>query len=602
MCSAGPQRQAGASDESSLKFILEIIACECRRKTLARPLASMTSSSPSDAIRKPRTRRRATQSRLASPERDGATDREGSPSKDAAAAPSVRNPRRIVPTCTSAFPRAAPASSASCLPSRAFAGERHGGNRDHAAEDDVRRSPSREAQCIQFVPVPASFFAQPPCPPASRSGAPPLSRSENAYLDKLPQRERESLLRELDRHTRGGDETPLRFRVLRSTLANKQSVLERLRCGADGAKGEQWVESALRLPTRAVAAPSPSRLPQFLAAARATMDQEIYGQEHLKERTLLALAAWVCNPDATPLTLGLEGVPGTGKTSYARALGRIMGRPCRTINLGGLNDVSVLLGHSFSYQNATYGRLAAALMECGTTSPVLVFDELDKLATDGPRAQEIASLLMHITDPQASARVEDNYFGTDVPLDLSKATLVFTMNDASRVSPALLDRLSMVRMQTPGIEEKFQIARKHIIPRELRRLHCDSMLEFNEEAVRRLVRERASNEATGVRELSRDVRYIVETLNVTRRGGSAMLRVGGHGELSRKRPRSAHESGCDDGAPVVEKTCAEQNEFRKALATSRCVDVRMVDALLRRASEDETCRFVGRAGAMMMYS
>ena len=376
----------------------------------------------------------------------------------------------------------------------------------------------------------------PPCP--RETG---LSREERAYLADLPRREREELLRDLDAG-RAEPPTPLRFRVARSALPqhSKAELMRRLKSGCEGGKLEHMCELALKLPFgRSSGGGEGERgggrekgkggdLGAFLSNARATMDAEIYGQDELKDHTVRALCSWATRDDCAGLALGLEGPAGVGKTSYARALGRIMGRPLCMISLGGMNDVAVLSGHSYTYESSTHGQLAQCLMDCGTNAPVVVLDEVDKLG-DSVRARDIESLLIHLADPAANSEIRDRYFHpAQIALDFSRACFVFTMNDARRVSPILLDRLTMVRMEAPTPEDKAEIAKRYLIPRELGRLECAG-LEFDEEAVRALVREHSSREA-GVRQLARAVRRLVETLNVVRRGGARALQGVSAGE------------------------------------------------------------------------
>lgn len=372
-------------------------------------------------------------------------------------------------------------------------------------------APPAVFQTIRLVPFekPEEDKTQ---PPSAR-----MSREERTYLAQLSDAERTALVHQLDSHRPAS--VPLRFRVARSGLPNKAELLHKLSNGCDNAKFENYVESALRLPIGVYDAPPDAEdVPAFLCSARETMDAEIYGQPALKDQTVRALCSWVTNAAAGSVVLGLEGPPGVGKTSYAKALGKIMGRPLRCVDLGGLNDVSVLTGHSYSYESSKYGQLAQCLMDCASASPIIVFDEVDKLG-DSARAREIEALLIHLTDPTTNADIHDRYF-QNIPLDFSQACLVFTMNDSRRVSPILLDRLTMVRMETPSRADKAEIARQFLIPRELGRLRSD--LEFDEAAVRQLVAEHSGHEA-GVRNLARAIRSVVETLNVARRGAGGAL-------------------------------------------------------------------------------
>ena len=410
-------------------------------------------------------------------------------------------------------------------------------------------APPTVFQTIRIVPVekPEDDKTQP------LSGR--MSREERAYLERLPDVERAALLQQLDSHR--PTVVPLRFRVARSALPNKAELMQKLSNGCDNAKFENYVESALRLPIGKYDAPqSAEDVPTYLRNARAIMDAEIYGQSALKDQTVRALCSWATNALAGSVVLGLEGPPGVGKTSYAKALGKIMGRPLCCVDLGGLNDVSVLTGHSYSYESSKYGQLAQCLMDCGSSSPIIVFDEVDKLG-DSPRAREIEALLIHLTDPSTSASIHDRYF-QNIPLDFSRACLVFTMNNSRRVSPILLDRLTMVQMETPSRSDKTEIARRFLIPRELKRLHSD--LEFDDEAVRQLVHEHSGHEA-GVRNLARAIRSVVETLNVARRGA---------GETLSTVTLSSDQTGSTVSATLVNKVLPERSDDDTAPTMMYC--------------------------------
>lgn len=346
-----------------------------------------------------------------------------------------------------------------------------------------------------------------------------FSRDERTYLAGLSDADRTELLRHMS--TARPPAVPLRFRVATSRLPNKFELLQKLGSGCDNVKFEQYVESALRLPIGVYSSPPDAEdMATFLKTARAVMDDEIYGQQTLKDQTVRALCSWATNAANGSVVLGLEGPPGVGKTSYARALGKIMDRPLCFIGLGGLNDVSHLTGHSYTYESSKYGQLAQCLMNCRSSSPIIVFDEVDKLG-DSPKAREIEALLIHLTDPSSNTEVHDRYF-QNIPLDFSQACIVFTMNDARRVSPILLDRLTMVNMERPSQTDKVAIARNFLIPREVRRLGSD--LRFEDDAVFQMVQAHSTHEA-GVRNLARVIRNVVETLNVVRRGASTALKM-----------------------------------------------------------------------------
>ena len=370
------------------------------------------------------------------------------------------------------------------------------------------------------APLPSIQFVIPSALTTNTNGCTDVySKEENAYLAKLTEEERVQLLL----HMKDEKETrvPLLFQVAQSNLPNKADILSKLRSRTEGAKFDNYVSNALKIPI-GIYDPLPvsDGVGTFLRHARKIMDAEIYGQDKLKDQTVRALCSWATNPSNSGITLALEGPPGVGKTNYARAIGKIMQRPTFFISLGGMNDVAVIIGHSYSYESAIYGQLAQALIESKSSSPVIVFDEVDKLG-ESYRAQEIVALLIHLTDPNCNTAIRDRYFH-DIPLDFSRVCFIFTMNDKRRVSPILLDRLSIVQMTPPTVSDKVAIASTFLIPRELERIRAD--IEFEHDAVYDLVKAHSSRES-GVRNLARSIREIVETLNVVRRGGEDVLRA-----------------------------------------------------------------------------
>ena len=346
-----------------------------------------------------------------------------------------------------------------------------------------------------------------------------FSRDERSYLEKLAPREREQLMSKVQEPD-VTPETPLRFRLAKSGLPNKSDLMRRL-TEHEGQKFEQYVRTALDVPVRTYSAPPACDMNTFLRTALTNLDAEIYGQSEIKDETIRALCSWKTNSTAAPTIIGLEGPPGVGKTSYAKALGKIMGRPLAFISLGGMNDVSVLMGHSYTYESSSHGMLAQTLINCKSNTPVIVFDEVDKIPPDSSRAQEIISLLIHLTDPASNHDVRDRYLGGKIPLDFSRACFVFTMNDSRRVSSVLVDRMKLMLMQTPDFDDKLNIAQMFLIPREVKRVGSD--VRISEDAVRDLVKQHSPGES-GVRGLSRAIRRLVETLNVLGQGGAQFLR------------------------------------------------------------------------------
>lgn len=346
------------------------------------------------------------------------------------------------------------------------------------------------------------------------------SAEERLYLDNMSEEERTRTMKEIEGVV-NRQNTPLRITVAKSSLKNKTEIMRKLRESGENSKFEQYVRTALSVPVDKYDAPPDVSMTEFIQSALNKLDREIYGQIKLKQETIRALCSWKTNINSSAMVIGLEGPPGVGKTSFAQALGDVMGRPICSIPLGGMNDVSVLSGHSYTYESSCHGMLAQSLIKCGSNSPVIVFDEVDKLPTESSRAQEIVSLLIHLTDPATNKQVHDRYL-VNVPMDFSRACFVFTMNDARRVSPILMDRMQLIQMETPTFEDKVNIAKKYIIPREMSRVDMEAT--FDDDAVSTVVREHSHNEY-GVRALQRAVRRLVETLNVVYNGGGQFMDI-----------------------------------------------------------------------------
>ena len=171
-------------------------------------------------------------------------------------------------------------------------------------------------------------------------------------------------------------------------------------------------------------------------------------------------------------------------TTFAkRALASAIGRPFVFIALGGASDAAFLTGHSYTYEGAIAGRLAESLRECKVSDPVIFIDELDKISK-GSKGDEIANVLIHLTDREQNSHFRDKYFhGIDI--DLSRAIFVFSFNSAKDVNPILLDRINVINMKTPSVEEKITICKKHLIPRAFRAASCDGkhFVKFSDDCI-----------------------------------------------------------------------------------------------------------------------
>jgi len=350
---------------------------------------------------------------------------------------------------------------------------------------------------------------------------------EKRYLKKLPKQKQkyyENQEEKIGKHN--NSIVPLRFKILELPLstASKSSIMNKYKSFSkmeetdnEYHKLNTWFsdfnkipfQSNIKFPLKVTS--DDKTICSFFTNTRNILDETVYGHDHVKDTIIQILSQWFTNPRSKGTVIALQGPMGNGKTTLVKhGLSKVLHRPFSLIALGGAKDSSFLQGHEYTYEGAKCGRIVEILQETQCMNPIIFFDELDKLS-DTANGAEISQLLCHLMDPVQNTNFHDRYF-SGIDFDLSKCIFVVSFNDESKINSILKDRMNVIHMKGYTLEDKIQIANRHLIPKLCKELNFPmKYVNISEENIKHIVNNYTDEE--GVRMLRLHLNILLAKLN-----------------------------------------------------------------------------------------
>jgi ATP-dependent Lon protease len=299
-------------------------------------------------------------------------------------------------------------------------------------------------------------------------------------------------------------------------LLDKYESLQR-QSNSDYAKSKTWLKTVLNIPFGRykpfkVRSSDPSdKINEYFKMVREHLDKKVHNMDKVKDEIMEFLARKISNPHSKGHVLALCGPPGCAKTVILKSLAEALELPFYQINFGGLNDVSVLTGHSETYVGSKPGKLVEILTSAGCMNPIIYLDEIDKISEH--KGREINGILTHLLDEEQNNKFQDNYL-SNININLSKALFVIAFNDHEKVDRIVSDRMKVIYIDTPTTEDKVVIASNKMIPDIINTLNIkkDKFINLDEELLKYIIQSKVPKEE-GVRQLRKSLEKIFNKIN-----------------------------------------------------------------------------------------
>jgi len=299
-------------------------------------------------------------------------------------------------------------------------------------------------------------------------------------------------------------------------LLDKYDSIQRAN-NSDYIKGKTWIKTVLNIPFekykpfKVKNSDSYDKITNYFKTIRAHLDKKIHKMDNVKNEIMEFLARKISNPNSKGHVLALAGLPGIGKTKLLKTLAEALELPFHQINFGGLNDVSVLTGHSETYIGSKPGKFVEILTSSGCMNPIIYLDEIDKISEH--KSREINGILTHLLDEEQNNKFQDNYL-SNININLSKVFFVIAFNDIDKVDKIVSDRMKVIYVDPPNVDDKVIIASNKMIPDILSCLNIkkDKYINLDLDLLKYIITSKVPKE-DGVRQLRKSLEKIFNKIN-----------------------------------------------------------------------------------------